>query len=179
MKLVGVGVDEALEDVGLEALALVAGSQGGVVGGGVGEFGGDGHEIAGKVAVEGSGGLDGDLLAEGAAALGEGRHGVEEEGFAPGEDDMGHSEAVDLVEDALDGHNGAFGVPRGVGGVAPDATQVTPARADEGGGDARPDAFSLDGGEDLGDAEVAQGFIMEDRHSLEWPSGRSRSGEPD
>jgi hypothetical protein len=45
----------------------------------------------------------------------------------------------------------AFGVPTGVGGVAPDAAEVAAAGADEDRGDAGKFSFALDGMKEFGD----------------------------
>jgi hypothetical protein len=56
----------------------------------------------------------------------------------------------DRLEEGGDGAGFAFGVPGGVGRVAPSAAEVAAAGADEEGGDAGQFALALQGMEDLG-----------------------------
>ena len=94
--------------------------------------------------------------------------------FAAGEDDVFGGVWEDLIEDLASGEIGAFGVPGGVGGVAPGAAEVAAGGADEDGGDAGKLSFALDGVEDLGDphAWILAGLGGAGRSVQSFHSGR-------
>jgi hypothetical protein len=125
--------DELGDNLRLEAcffMALVPVPWRRVGRGGVGRFWANAHECTGNLSVDGTGRFDRD---GGVGKFGgEGGNGLKEEGFAAGNDDVAVAEGVDLVFDFGEGQGGALGVPGGVGGIAPDATEVASTDTDEG-----------------------------------------------
>src|SRR5260370_4554887 len=118
----------------------------------VGKLGADAHQVAGDGMEYCARGLYGDVKAAGAKALGK-RDGLpRDHRFTSGQYDVaGGLVRVYALEDRVQGKVSAFGAPGRVGGVAPDATQVAPARAHEYRRHADKGAFTLDGIKNFGD----------------------------
>lgn len=159
-ELVVVVLSELAEGGEVDAGVFVADGPLGVPlpGGGVGEFGGDGHEVADDGGGDGAGGFDGDVEAAGVEGVGEFRELGLDEGFAAGEDDVAEGGVGGgPIEEAVEGPVFTFGIPGGVGGIAPVAAEITAGGADEEGGDAGEEALALDGGEDFADFHGVSG----------------------
>lgn len=151
--VVGGEGEEFFEDFGLEAVLLVGLGEAAVFAlprGGVGELGGDAHQVAEDVGCDGAGGFDGDVVAEGLDAAGELGELFHDHGFAAGEDDVARGLGGDVGEDLVDREIVAFGVPGGVGRVTPGAAKIAAAGTDEDGGNADELSFALDGVKEFG-----------------------------
>ena len=160
-ELVWIRGNPLAEDLGAESGFFVSGDPGGIdrTGGGrrIRQFRAERGEVAGDATgSNGAGGFNSDVFAERTKSGGEFVDSAGDHGLAASENHMGGGMFFHFFNNGIDRHLRAFGIPRGVGRVAPTATQIAAGRAKENRWHADEFALALDGIKNLGDQHVAR-----------------------
>ena len=158
-ELEGVVCDPGIEDVEVEAGFVVAPGPGVAeffrIGGGVGQFGTQGGEVAGdSFRSDGACSFDGNVLTVGLEQGQELGEFLSDHGFASGHHHVTGPELHDPGSDIFHGHLGSGRVPGCVFGVAPGAAEVASGGADEDRGHPGEFTFALDRVENLRDQHL-------------------------
>ena len=133
------------------------------IGGGVGKFGAQRGKVAGDSHSVDLGrdrrrGLDGDVHPGGTQRGGEFANAVGHHRLAAGQHGVTAVVTTHALHDGIDSHLLPFGIPGGVGCVAPAAAEIAARCADEDGRNAEQQPLTLDRVKDLGNPHVVTGF---------------------
>lgn len=127
-------------------------------GAGVAQFGADRPQVARQLSVDGSGRFDRDVFAALFELFAQFGQGIEDHGFATGDDSVFDSKVLDLAEDFRNAEAVSFGFPGCVAGIAEPAAQIASAGSYENARCPGQETFSLNTLKNLGNPDQSTAF---------------------